>query len=282
MRSQTKTKIRIGRIHYTNTLPFFHKLELAPSLEAQYFAAYPSRINLALRKGKIDIAPVSSLEYLNHHENYYVLPGIGIGARDFSGSVILFSKERIENLNGASIALTRQSLSSSVLMRILLKFKYKYENRFKLFTAAPEKILQTCPAALVIGDQALLYRSSDFVYKYDLSELWWNWTEKPFCFSLWAVRKEYADENPEAVRQFYHDLRNNLDRNLEDLETLIKEACHLHFVDENFSRIFGYLFNLCYGLDESMQEGLGLFYRMAHRLKFSPKIKEPEFFPVER
>ncbi len=282
MKSQVKTVVRVGRIQYTNTLPFFHKLETSSVLETHYYAAYPSRINLALRKGKIDIAPISSLEYLNHHEHYYLLPGIGIGARDFSGSVILFSKEKIENLNHQTIALTRQSLSSSVLMRILLKFKYKYENKFKVFNSEPEKILKTCPAALLIGDQALLYRNRDFVYKYDLSELWWNWTEKPFCFSLWAVRKTFAEENPEAVCQFYRDLKNNLARNLEDLETLIKEARQLSFLDADFSKIFGYLFNLCYGLDDSMREGLDLFYRMAHRLQFSPKPKALEFFQVER
>lgn len=281
MKSQVKTRIRVGRIQYTNTLPFFHKLETSPAIEAHYYAAYPSRINLALRKGKIDIAPVSSLEYLNHHEQYYVLPDMGIGARDFSGSVILFSKERIENLNGRTIALTRQSLSSSVLLRILLKFKYKYENKFQLFNSELDTILKTCPAALVIGDQALLHRSADFVYKYDLSELWWDWTEKPFCFSLWAVRKAFADENPEVVRTFYHDLKNNLSRNLEDLELLIKESRQLGFLDKDFSRIFGYLFNLNYGLDEHMREGLDLFYRMAHRLKFSPKIKKMEFFLVD-
>ena len=119
------------------------------------------------------------MEYLNHHSRYYLLPGLGIGARDFSGSVILFSKTPIENLNHKTIGLTRQSLSSSILLRILLKFKFKFSNRFKLFMMEPEKALEAYPAALVIGDEALFYNSQDFVYKYDLSEIWWNWAEKP-------------------------------------------------------------------------------------------------------
>jgi len=281
VKPQVKTRLRVGRIQYTNTLPFFHHLEASHAVDTQYYASYPSRINLALRKGKIDIAPISSLEYLNHHDQYYILPDLGIGARDFSGSVILFSKEKIENLNGRTIALTRQSLSSSVLLRILLKFKYKYENKFQLFNSGLETVLKTCPAALVIGDEALLHQGSDFFYKYDLSELWWDWTEKPFCFSLWAVRKAYADENPEIVKAFYRDLKSNLARNLGDLELLIKESRQLGFLDKDFSKIFGYLFNLSYGLDESMREGLDLFYRMAHRLNFSPKIKKIEFFAVD-
>jgi len=276
-----KTTLRVGRIHYTNTLPFFHHLETSPALDVTYYTSYPSRVNLAMRKGKIDVAPISSLEYLNQHEQYYLLPNLGIGARDFSGSVILFSKDKLESLNRKTIGLTRQSLSSSVLLRILLKFKYKFDNQFKLFMMDPVKALETYPAALVIGDQALLYRSQDFVYKSDLSELWWNWSEKPFCFALWAVRREFADEQPEAVRLFYRDLQNNLARNLEDLETLIKEGCRLSFLDPDFSKIFGYLFNLYFNLDEPIYEGLELFYRLAHRLNFSPRMKALEFFKVD-
>ncbi len=280
MKDTAKATLKIGRIRYINTLPFFHQLSGESSTAVSYYESYPARVNLALRKGKIDIAPISSLEYLNHHERYLLLPDLAIGARDFSGSVILFSREKIEGLNGETIALTRQSLSSSILLRILLKFKYKYDNRFKLFTSGIEETLKRHTAALVIGDEALLYRPKEFVYKYDLSELWWNWTEKPFCFALWAVRRECAKAHPESVRQFYWNLKENVEKNLLDIESLIKESLSLSFVDADFSKIFGYLFNLHYGLDAPMKEGLELFYRLAGRLQFSPRIKAPEFFDV--
>jgi len=279
MKGAVKTALKVGRIRYINTLPFFHRLD-GDNAAVNYYESYPSRVNLALRKGKIDAAPISSLEYLNHHDQYLLLPDLAIGARDFSGSVILFSREKLEGLNGKTIALTRQSLSSSVLLQMLLKFKYKFENDFKLFTSGIEETLKRYPAALVIGDEALLYRPTEFVYKYDLSELWWNWTEKPFCFAVWAVRRERAKANPEAVRQFYWNLKENLGENLQDIETLIKESLSLSFVDADFSKIFGYLFNLHYGLDESMKEGLELFYRLAARLGFSPRLHELEFFDV--
>ncbi len=275
VKSDLKVKTRIGKICYTNCLPYYHQLE---SEGGDYYESFPARINLAMRHEKIDIAPVSSLEYLNHQRKYFILPEFAIGSRDFSGSVLLLSKEKIENLNGKTIALTRESASSSALLRVLLKFKYKFDNKFTAMHSEPDRMLEKAPAALVIGDSALFYQPKDFVYKYDLSELWWNWTGKPFCFALWVVRRDFAEEYPEEVSVFSRRLKKSRDRNLMDLETLVKDALGLTFLDKRFPKVFGYLFNLSYTLDPEMREGLELFYRLANRLRLSPRPKNLEFF----
>ncbi len=283
-----KTRIKIGKIRYVNCLPFYHGLfsnlnfrQDLPSPPVEFYEAYPTQINLAMRKGKIDIAPVSSLEYLNHQKDYVLLPELLIGSRDFARSVLLITRDKIETLDRAEIALSRQSLSSVSLLRILLKFKYKFENTFVVSSAPPDEMLKNHRGALIIGDDALFYQPKDFVHKYDLSELWWNWTEKPFCFAVWAVRRPFAKSHPEDVRNFYRLLQKNLQRNLEDMETLIKESLHLTFLDENFSRIFGYLFNLNYYLDPAMRDGLELFYRLAHRMGISPRPQPVEFLDIK-
>ena len=282
-----KTVARVGKIRYINSLPFYFGLtedgafpEKQTGPEIEFYESYPTKINLALRKGKIDIAPISSLEYLNHQENYVLLPDLAIGSRDFSGSVLLFSKEKIEGLNKARILLSRQSLSSATLLRVILKAKYKFENRFVSSAAKPEGMLRHAQAALVIGDDALFYTPKEFVYKYDLSELWWNWTGKPFCFAVWAVRRDFAKRHPEEVSALYWRLKRNLDHNLADLESLLKKAMNFDFIDERFPKVFGYLFNLIYTLDGPMFEGLELFYRFAGRLEISPRPQKIEFFEV--
>jgi hypothetical protein len=58
----------------------------------------------------------------------------------------------------------------------------------------------------------------------------------------------------------------------------MKDALAIGFMDENFPKIFGYLFNLNYGMDDAMREGLELFFRMAHRLGISPKPRKLGFF----
>lgn len=285
MSTHLKAAGRVGKISYINCLPFYHRLfENAAWDPSRYevYEAYPTKVNLAMRAGKIDIAPVSSLEYLNHQDQYMILPDLAIGSRDFSGSVLLLSKEKIENLDGQRIILSRQSLSSATLLRILMRFKYKFKNEFVSSTASPAEMLGKAQAALVIGDEALFFESDEFVYKYDLSELWWNWTDKPFCFSLWAVRKEYARTHPDEVRMFWREVCENRTRNLTDIEGLLKDAMQISFMDAKFPKVYGYFFNLNYYLDEGTREGLELFYRLANRLGVSPKPRRLDFFQAQR
>jgi chorismate dehydratase len=280
MKAKTATGLRLGRIRYLNTLPFYHGLA-APleesGFEIEWTSGSPAEINRKMRQGKVDIAPISSLEYLNHSDDYLLLPGFCIGSRDFSASVLLLSKERIEGLDGATVSISNESLSAAALLKILLRFRFKFNNRFHQRAPDPLAMLSRFDACLIIGDEALFFRPKEFVYKNDLSELWWNWTERPFCFSLWAVRRSYYREHSDGVAQFCRRLRGRVEKNLLDLERLIREGLGLTLADEKFATVFGYLFNLSYGLDAPMQEGLQLFFQLAHRLGISPRPKKLEF-----
>ena len=271
MKTELATHLRVGRIRYLNTLPFYH------GFEQEGESGSPSDINQKMREGKIDIAPVSSLEYLNHQDRYLLFPDFCIGSRDFSASVLLFSRERIEGLNGAAISLSRESLSAAALLKILLKFKFKFQNRFRVEPSNPAQMLAHAKACLVIGDDALFFRPQEFVFKTDLSEAWWEWTKLPFCFSLWAVRRAYYEAHSNEVHQWYRKLKSNLEKNLQDLEKLLREGLGLTMIDEKFPTVFGYLFNLNYHLDGPMRQGLELFFRFAHRLGISPRPKKLEF-----
>ena len=276
--TKTKTKIRVGKIRYLNCVPFYHHLEEILPSQIEFLESVPVKINQAMRKGGLDIAPISSLEYLNHREDYFLMPQLAIGSRDFSSSVLLFSRERIDGLQGAKIAVSRESLSSAALLKILLRFKYKFDNEFFPMASDAAGMLARYPAALLIGNDALFFRPEKFVYKYDLSELWWNWTEKPFCFATWAVRKDFAKRHPEEASAFFEKLQANLHRNLSNLEALVEDALQMSFMHEQFPKVFGYLFNLSYGMDKGMQEGLELFFRLAYRHGISPKPGKIEFF----
>lgn len=240
----------------------------------------PAEINDLMRCGEIDFAPISSLEYALHQDQYVLLPNLCIGSRDFSRSVLLLSRERIEGLNNQKIILSKKSLSSAALLKIILKFKYRFSNEFLIGSGFPEEMLKDAGSVLAIGDEALFFKPSEFLYKYDLSELWWNWTDLPFCFALWAVRREFYQEHSREVYQFYKQLKENVERNLQDLETLLKEAFNLTVASQDFSRIFGYLFNLNYYLDPEMKKGLELFYNFANRADLAPPVNKINFIEV--
>ena len=278
-RELTLRQARIGKIAYVNTAPFYHRL-FEEGTPVSVVEGTPSEINKLMSEGRIDFAPISSLEYALHADQYILLPGLCIGSRDFSRSVLLLSRERMEGLNRAKIVLSEKSLSSAVLLKVLFKFKYRFENDFVTGSGSPDEMLQLGNAVLAIGDEALFYKPKEFLYKYDLSELWWNWTELPFCFAVWAVRRGYYEEHPHDVFEFSSRLKANVERNLQDLETLLKEALDLTVGNDRFSQVFGYLFNLNYYLDQEMKEGLELFYRFAARAKLAPQVDQIHFIEV--
>lgn len=284
MNTDITTKIRIGKIKYLNCLPFYTGLVerlrgRGMEQEMSFFESYPAEINQAMQRGEIDAAPVSSLEYLQHQDDYVLLSDLGIGARLFVRSVLLISKKKIEALNGAVIALSRESLSSAGLVRILLKQKYDHQNTFEIVEQDPEAMLSKYPAALLIGDQALFCQPKDLVYKYDLGELWQSWTGKPFVFSLWAVRKSFAVRHPEVLRHFSSVLKENTLHNLAAPEDLLKRALGIAPSDKRFCPLLGYLVNLQYSLDPSMQEGVMRFFELAYEEGLVPEAPKPlEFF----
>ena len=275
----TLKEARIGKIAYVNTVPFYFKL-FDEGTSVSFKEGTPAEINELMSRGEIDLAPISSLEYALHQDQYVLLPNLCIGSRDFSRSVLLLSRERIEGLNHTKITLSKKSLSSATLLKILLKFKYRFENDFTIGSGTPDEMLEEGKAVLAIGDEALFYKPKEFLYKYDLSELWWEWAELPFCFSVWAVRRKYYEEHTQEVYTFYKKLKATTEHNLQDLETLLREALGLTVANDQFSKVFGYLFNLNYFLDHDMKEGLELFYRLAARAELAPKVNEIRFIEI--
>lgn len=275
----TLRSARIGRINYINTIPFYHDL-LKEQPNTVILEGSPAKINHLISTDQVDIAPISSLEYALHQDRYVLFPDLCIGSRDFARSVLLLSKERIEGLNHEDIVLTDKSFSSQALLKILLKYKYEFENKFIVSKEKPDEMLELGKAVLTIGDEALFYKPKEFVYKYDLSELWWDWTHLPFCFSVWAVRKEFYKENSSAVLKFYKLLKENTERNLQDLEALIRDSLSCTIADDRFASIFGYLFNLTYFLDEQMLKGLQHYYDLAHQAGLVPQVNQIHFFEV--
>ena len=282
MSIQTKTHLRVGKIRYLNCVPFFFGLEemvreKGGMQELSFFETFPSEINQAMQRGQIDAAPISSLEYLHHQDDYLLLPDLAIGARLFAQSVLLISHKKIEDLNHAAIALSRESESSAGLVKILLKQRYGHRNTFDLVEQEPEAMLQKYPAALVIGDEALFCQPKGLVYKYDLGELWQSWTGKPFVFALWAIRKEFARAHETAAKAFQSTLKENLLKNLSDPEGLLEKALNITPSEKKFCQMLGYFVNLRYSLDADMKEGVVRFFELAHEEGLAPFPKPLEF-----
>lgn len=250
-------KINIGRIKYLNCLPYYFGWE-ADAL-VQFESGTPAQINQMMRSGQIDAAPISSMEYLQRPEEYLLFPDLGIASREHVRSVTLFSKKKIEDLNDASIAVTEESLTSTCLLELFLKEKLKITAKFQAMPSNPKVMLEAHDAALLIGNDALFAQPRKWIYRYDLGNLWWQWQGLPFVYAVWAVRKN----SPDSGRNFYHALKERFLYNKAHLSDCIQKQSTIGEYDRFYPKVYGYLNNLVYSLDDACWQGLKKFAELA-------------------
>ena len=219
--------IHIGQISYINCLIFNYPLKLLldknekllysiknfsllkeKNYDLKVTEGVPSKLNELLREAKLDIAPISSFEFLRHNNNckenekYKLIPNASISSIGKVRSVIFFSNTRPEELN--TVNLSNESASSVALLKILLKEKYSKnlsELEFKVFEGYGEDL----DNKLLIGDKALeKIQRHKYKYAFDLGEEWYKFTNNlPMVFGLWAHRLN--DSNAKLVSDLVHE-----------------------------------------------------------------------------
>src|SRR5581483_9232467 len=101
-----------------------------------------------------------------------------------------------------------------------------------------------------------------------LGALWQEMTGLPFVFAVFAVRKEWAQSNSEAVKAVLEALKSSVEFGLGHQEEIDKEArAILGQVPPDFD---GYFKGLGYQWSEDMKKGLLLFYKYAKEWKYAP------------
>lgn len=281
--SVTEHHIKIGRIHYANLFPIFYALEKYADCSAYDFIdGAPSALNRLLRDGKIDISPSSSIEYLRNKDRYTMLEGHSISSFGPIGSILLFSKKPLENLNGLTILTSSQSETSVVLLDVLLNKFYSVECRLKTSNEPLSRALEFYPAYLLIGDDALkaaagckLQGSSKkssiaiphkpFLHIYDLADLWYKNTGLPFVFALWIARKDICIVEPMLFEKFRKNLDVAKDKALKNLMAIAGEYDFKDMTPEN--ELVSYWQGISYDLNEEHKKGLALFRKYAEELR---------------
>jgi len=268
--------LKIGKIDFLNTLPFFYSLtDPRDAADFEFFPGTPAEINEKLRKNEIDAGIASSLFCAMSPGEYVVLPELCIAADRKVGSVLLYSTCPLEQLDGKTIALSSKSLSAASLLKILFSRRWNFSCSYESSPLPPEEMIRDYPACLAIGDEALFFRRrTEFVY--DVGELWREWTHLPFCFAVWTVRKSFAEKNPSRVRDFQKRLSAVLRLNLKRLDALVRPGDFLS--EDEKALAAGYLAGLRYFMTEDVREGLKLFFEYARTAGLISAPPELEFF----
>lgn len=204
---------RLGHIQFINCLPLYYGMvKNDVLLDVELVRANPAELANDLLEGKLDLAPIPAIEYARHADELVLLPDIAISSDGEVQSILLLSKVPAEELNGRTVALTNNSRTSQVLARILLSQRWGVSPTYAEMPPDLPAMLRDADAALLIGDEALraYWESPLGVHVYDLGTEWTDWTGLPMVYAVWAVRREFAEQQPEAVEAVNESLSGSL------------------------------------------------------------------------
>lgn len=266
----TAKSLRIGQISYTNTLPAYFLFDQAHfSEKIDFIQQVPAQLNAAMARGAIDVSPISSFGYAQHFERYLLLPSLSVSALGKVGSLYLFSKRPLEELDGAKIRLTNTSATTVNLVKIIfakfLGFHVTYESHEPDLAG----MMEDAEAALLIGDDAIVaYRNNRLYHAYDIGELWHRFTGLSMTFAVWAVREEAIKHHGHLLREVHAQFLQSKERSLANLAPLVSEVVTKLGGEPSFW--FEYFRGLCYDFSRKEQEGLAFYFACATELGLLP------------
>jgi chorismate dehydratase len=170
---------RVGSVPYLNAVP------LTRGLEDQIVLATPARLAEMLKRDELDAALVSITEVL-FTDRYDVLDGVGVASLGEVKSVFLAHRGPVEQAK--EIFCDNASLTSVQLLKVLLAER-GLTPQFK--PLASDAFADMPDYALLIGDPAIDFvrRSPSSHEIWDLGQAWYELTDLPFVYAVWALRR---------------------------------------------------------------------------------------------
>ena len=250
IKSKRERDLRIGCVKYLNARPLIH------GWEGEVVLDHPSALCAQLAQGDLDVALVSSFEFLRN-PIYRIVDGVSIASDGSVYSVVVAYRGNFAEAR--EIALDPAAQTSGNLLRCLLR-ELKLNAQVTSVASTSDE-----SARLLIGDQAIRFRQQhgrDFEF-WDLGEQWWKKVRGvPFVYALWLVRPEV--ENPQRIADRLRSLR---DENLANIENLI--ATEKEF-DPDFCHRY-YRQYLRFNFGEREKQGLRGFAELCQKHELLPK-----------
>ena len=249
--------IRLGRISYVNMAPVFFRLEA----DVEEVPGVPTELNRRLLAGEVDIAPISSIEYGRNAERLRILPRLCVSSKGAVDSIQLVSRAPLSRI--ASVAVTPESATSAVLVRILLP------------DAAQVPLGEEADAKLLIGDAALQSVFEDPTPHYDLGRLWLERTGLPMVYAVFAC----PDPPPAGIAELEEALLASHRRARAEPEALARDASARYGYPPGF--LARYFEKLRYRFGPKERAGLLTFFELACEVGELAAVPELRFVLAE-
>lgn len=237
--------IKISAVSYTNTFPFIYGLkQKMDASNLNLSIDIPSQCAEKLISGEVDIGliPIAKLKDV---PNGHIISQYCIGAVKQVKTVLLMSRVPLNEIQ--VVYLDSESRTSVNLVKVLAKHywnkKWQWKDAPINFPEAEEH-----ESIVLIGDKTYNYLD-DYPYRYDLAEVWYEFTQKPFVFAAWVA-------NRELDLQFISQFNQALSFGLQNISAALDV-----FADEcQKAELSDYLNNyISYELDQEKRAGMELF-----------------------
>jgi chorismate dehydratase len=269
--------LRIGCVKYLNARPLIHGRYGAVDFD------HPAALCRKLERGGLDVALVSSLEYLRR-PIYRIVDGVSISAHGAVYSVIVTHRGdlaraleiEIDPASETSVALLQCLLNQRGLNPRLVRNTDLESVPPAEFHSAESGTTDKMSAGrtgrrpvsrLLIGDQAIRFRSEHGKrYQYwDLAETWTQTTSLPFVFAFWLIRPEV--ENAKEIADKLRALREHNVARIDELALSQSE------VSPAFCRKY-YREHLFFDFGEREKAGLREFHHhcLLNKIDVAPEL----------
>ncbi len=269
---------RLGRIAYLNVLPIYFAMEhLFGENGFHLVRGTPAELNALMRRGEVDLGSISAMEYGRSCRDYLLLPDLSISSRGAVGSVLLFSRVPFSRLDGRTIRVSAASASGAALVKVLMAKFIEVEPCYQPGQASAP--LDEVDAVMAIGDEALALKAAGVMpFELDLGEAWQELTGLPFVFGVWAVRRDFAQAQPEATRALHWLLLRSRDWGLKSLNELSRIAADPFGMSP--AQVLAYFHQLNFFLSPEHEEGLSTFFHYLYSLGELPEEPRLEYFDI--
>ena len=256
---------RISASSYSNTAPLIWSF-LYGANRGKYELILdnaPARSAELLANKRVDAALVPVVAY-QLIEGVKLVPNVCVGAQKKARSVCLATKgEDLRDVK--TVALDVSSKTSVVLTKLLFKEFLGFEPTWTDAKPDLETMLSTSDAALLIGDPALMIDETRY-QKFDLAGLWHQHTGLGFVFAMWMTRRDRCEIDFAAARDEGLAHADNIATNYAAEIGLSRDEMKKYLTE-----------NISYSIDESMKDGLDLYFKLAERHGLIHKASDLSF-----
>ena len=252
--------LRVGQIPYLNLEPFYFGLRL-PGVELHPLP--PRAMGRLAAQGALDAGFFSLMDSFRLEDRFEPLGDFCLACGGEVRSVLFFARRPIEKMAGATVAVTGETSTSVVLLKVLLALRYGLRD-VRYVDLGGEEAADGC---LLIGDGALRHRHGiegpdgrSLPYRYDLAEEWAAWQGLPFIFARCMVRMAADEDEKAALREA---LAQRLQANLACLDAIGRVRRDLGMT---VSEIKTYLEGFTFELGEGERRGMETFLRLSRSL----------------